>query len=105
MPQNNQLIRVAVAQAAPVGFDQAATLAKIDRLVREAATEGAQLILFPEVFVPGYPRGLSFGTVVGNRSSVGRELWKEYYEHSVPVPGPFTEAIAAICRDSHVYLA
>jgi nitrilase len=105
MPQNNQLVRVAIAQAAPVGFDQAATLAKLERLVREAAAEGSQLVVLPEAFVPGYPRGLAFGTVVGNRSSTGRELWKEYWEHAVPVPGAFTAALAALSRDLGVYLA
>ncbi|MFZ8992883.1 MAG: nitrilase-related carbon-nitrogen hydrolase, partial [Candidatus Puniceispirillaceae bacterium] len=43
------------------------------RLTDEAAAQGAELILFPEVFIPGYPRGLSFGTVVGSRSNEGRE--------------------------------
>ena len=64
--------RVAVVQAAPVLFDLSSTLAKVKDLI--AKCEGAKLILFPEAFVSAYPRGLSFGTVVGSRDEKGREL-------------------------------
>lgn len=105
MSSSSRLVRVAVAQAAPVGFDFSATLAKLERLVCEAAAGGAQLVVFPEAFVPGYPRGLSFGAVVGSRSSAGRDLWKEYWERAVSVPGPFTVAVSTLCRECGVYLA
>ena len=51
--------RVAVVQAAPVLFDREATVEKTCRLIDEAAAEGAQLILFPEAFIPGLPARLS----------------------------------------------
>lgn len=62
----------AVVQAAPVLFDLEKTLSKTDELVAEASAKGAKLILFPEAFISAYPRGLSFGTVVGSRSEAGR---------------------------------
>lgn len=75
--------KVAVVQAAPILFDLGKTLDKTERLVNEAASKGAELILFPEAFISAYPRGLSFGTVVGSRQSHGRELWQRYWESSI----------------------
>lgn len=46
-------------------FDSEGCIQKVRTLTAEAAANGAQLILFPEAFIPAYPRGLSFGTVVG----------------------------------------
>jgi nitrilase len=63
------------------------------------------LILFPEAFIPAYPRGLSFGSVVGNRSPAGRLVWQRYFANAVEVPSPATEALGAAAREASVYLA
>jgi nitrilase len=97
--------KVAVVQAAPVLFDQEATVDKACQLIREAAAQGAQLVLFPEAFIPAYPRGLSFGMVVGSRKPEGRQLWQAYWEQSVEIPGPATDALSAAVREAGVYLA
>ena len=55
-------INVAVVQAAPVLFNRDATIEKTLALTREASQQNVHLILFPEAFVPAYPRGLSFGS-------------------------------------------
>ncbi len=57
MPHPFPIVSVAVVQAAPVLFDRDATIDKACRLIDEAAAGGAQLILFPEAFVPAYPAG------------------------------------------------
>ena len=49
------MARVAVIQQAPVFLDRAATLARAVDALREAAAAGADLVVFPEAFVPGYP--------------------------------------------------
>jgi nitrilase len=105
MDSRSEQVRVAVVQEAPVLFDRPATVEKACRLVEEAAQEGAQLILFPEAFVPAYPRGLSFGTVVGGRSPAGRRLWERYWANAVEVPGPAVELLGAAARQAGVYLA
>ena len=81
-------VKVAVVQAAPILFDRQATVAKACQLIHEAAAGGAQLVLFPEAFIPAYPRGLSFGMVVGSRTPEGRQLWQTYWEQSVEIPIP-----------------
>lgn len=60
--------RAAVVQAAAAGFDLDAGLDKVARLAGQARDGGAELAVFPEAFVPGYPRGITFGTVVGDRT-------------------------------------
>jgi nitrilase len=94
-----------VVQAAPILFDWQATVEKACRLTAEAAAQGAQLILFPEAFVPAYPRGLSFGTVVGSRSTEGRQTWQRYWANAVDVPGPATERLGTAAREANAYLA
>ena len=54
-------MRVAVVQAAPILFNKKATTKKVVNIVREAGRQGAQLIVFPESFIPCYPLGLTFG--------------------------------------------
>ena len=53
--------RIAVVQAEPVLFDKDACIKKAVRLIGECAADGAELIVFPELFVPGYPFGMNFG--------------------------------------------
>ncbi|HEY72946.1 MAG: nitrilase [Anaerolineaceae bacterium 4572_32.2] len=98
-------VKVAVVQAAPILFDREATVVKTCRLTAEAAAQGAQVILFPEAFIPAYPRGLGFGTVVGGRSPAGRLTWQRYWANGVDVPGPATESLGAAARQAGVYLA
>jgi nitrilase len=61
-------------------------------------------VLFPESFIPAYPRGLSFGTVVGSRSPGGRKTWERYWDNAVQVPGPATERLAEAAQDAEIYL-
>ncbi len=105
MTENNQQTKVAVVQAAPVLFDREATIEKACGLIEQAAVQGARLILFPEAFIPAYPRGLAFGTVVGSRSPVGRRTWQRYWENTVEVPGPATRKLGDAAKKANVFLA
>jgi nitrilase len=105
MNENFPQIKVAVIQAAPVLFDREASVEKACHLTHEAAAQGANLVLFPEAFIPAYPRGLTFGTVVGSRSPEGRLAWQTYWANAVDIPSPATEALGAAARQANVYLA
>jgi nitrilase len=96
--------KVAVVQASPAVFDRERTLKKVQVLASEAAGKGARLVLFPEAFVPGYPRGLNFGAVVGSRTEKGREDFRRYWDSSVDVPGPAVDELARTARDNRIYL-
>ena len=102
MPQS--IVRVAVVQAAPVAFDRDCTLTKVRQLTRDAASRSARLVVFPEAFVSAYPRGMTFGAVVGSRSAEGREWYRRYWESSVDVPGDAVDILADIARESATHL-
>jgi nitrilase len=83
-----------VVQAAAVGFDLEAGLDKVGRLAALARAGGAQVVVFPEAFLPGYPKGITFGTVVGDRTAEGREHFQRYFDASVDVPGAAVDRLA-----------
>ena len=100
----SKTFQAAVVQAAPQAFDLGASLARAAELVAEAAGQGAELIVFPEAFLGGYPKGLDFGVRVGMRSPEGRDLFRRYYEGALEVPGPATAELAALARMHRVHL-
>lgn len=93
-------VKVAVIQAAPVLFNREKTLEKCLELIEAASKNSPDLIVFPESFVPAYPRNMIFGTTIGSRSEEGRKLWQEYFNSSMPVPGKETEIIAEAAKRS-----
>jgi len=94
----------AVVQTASVAFDPDATVAKVDVFTKEAAGKGAKLVVFPEAFVGGYPKGLDFGARVGQRSAVGRDAFRVYYDGAIDVPGSHTKRLGEIAASHGVHL-
>lgn len=89
----------AAVQAAPVWLDAAATVEKAVSLIEEAAAHGASLIVFPEVFVPGYPYWN------WTMSPVRGSPWFErLYRCSVDIPGPEVDALRAAAKQHGVVL-
>ncbi len=80
--------RAAVVQAASDPFDPAASARKADRLIGEAAAGGADIAVFPEAFIGGYPKGASFDTPVGRRTDKGRDAYARYFDAAVTLDGP-----------------
>lgn len=101
---SNMKVCAAVVQAAPVVFDREATVAKVRKLTAEAAEKGAQIVVFPEAFVSGYPKGLDFGARVGSRTIEGRKMFRRYFESAVELPSPAAEELGAVARDHAVHL-
>jgi len=97
--------RVAVVQTAAAMLDRDASTRRVCEWIARAAADGARLVLFPEAMIPGYPRGLAFGTVVGDRSPAGRQAFARYADSAVDVPGPVTETIGAAARAAGCFVA
>lgn len=97
-------VDVAVVQASSVPFDTDACVDKATHLIGEAATKGAKVVVFPEAFIGGYPKGLAYGTVVGARDVAGREEFRLYIEAAIEVPGPYTERLGKAAAEHQTYV-
>jgi nitrilase len=97
-------IMVCVVQDSPVFFDKDQTIRKVEKLTAEYSKEGCKLIVFPESFIPGYPRGFSFGTIVGKRTTEGRQLFSEYYDQSVDLESEDLKRLEDLAIKQKVYL-
>lgn len=73
----DHLLNVALAQIAPVWLDKTATMEKVKAAITEASQKGAELIVFGEGLVPGYPWWLS----ITNASAWDNKIQKEIHSH------------------------
>ncbi|RJX79306.1 carbon-nitrogen hydrolase family protein [Pseudomonas sp. LS-2] len=96
------MTRVAVIQASSIPFAPVASVDKACQILHRVAGQGAKLAVFPEAFIGGYPKGQSFGSVVGNRSETGRDLYREYVEGAVTLDGPELAALAECVDELNV---
>jgi nitrilase len=97
-------VKVGLVQDSPVFFDKAKTLDKLEQLTRKYAKQGCGLIVFPESFIPGYPRGFTFGAKIGSRTDEGRSLYAEYRRNSVDLEGEDLKRLVKLARSENVYL-
>ncbi|GHF18959.1 nitrilase [Kordiimonas sediminis] len=94
----------AVVQAGTPLFDKKHTFEKLGDMLSDAAGLGAKLVVMPEAFVGGYPKGLDFGVRLGSRTPEGREDYLRYAENAIMVPGPDTDLIGELVQKAGVYL-
>jgi nitrilase len=104
MNSNAKNVRVAVVQASSIPFDSEACVDKAVQLTADAAARGAKVLVFPEAFIAGYPKGLSYGLVVGARDPVGREEFRLYLDAAIEVPGPQTQRLGEAAAAHGVHL-
>lgn len=97
-------IKVCVVQDSPVFFDKGKTIEKIEAITEKYADEGCKLIVFPESFVPGYPRGFSFGATIGKRTDEGRELYAAYHKNSIDVNSEDLKKLEKLSKSKNTYL-
>ena len=94
----------AVVQTASVAFDPGRTVEKLADFTAQAAAKGAKLVVFPEAFVGGYPKGLDFGARVGSRTPAGRDAFRVYFAGAIDIPGPHIARMAETAATHGVYL-
>lgn len=104
MSNKSTRFRAAVVQAGSVLFDTPRTLEKLADLASSARTAGAELAVFPEAFIGGYPKGLQFGASLGRRTPEGREEFRRYFESAIEVPGPETEFLGTVALGNRLQL-
>lgn len=97
-------VKVCVIQDSPIFFSKEKTIEKVENIVEKYASEGCELIVFPESFIPGYPRGFTFGTNIGSRTRAGRELYSEYYNNSIDVESDDLKRLEKLAKKQNTYL-
>ncbi len=94
---SRDIFRMAAVQAAPVLFDKIASTDKAAALIREAGAQGADIAVFGETWLPGYPFW-----VEGQITDLTWEASAVYLENAIEIPGPETAALCAAARDAGV---
>lgn len=97
-------VKVAIVQDAPVFFDKEKTLQKVETITKQYANEGCNLIVFPESFVPGYPRGFSFGATIGSRTDEGRQHYADYYNNSFDLESNDLTRLETLSKEQNIYI-
>ena len=92
--------KVAAAHAAPVYMNSAATVKKALSIIDEAARNGAELVVFPESFIPGFPVWAALWAPIYNH-----EWFKKMVANSILVDGPEMAEIAAAAKRNGVFVS
>lgn len=100
MSQTNNIVRVAAVQYSPDLDTKTGTVDRVLQAVEQAAGQGAQLVVFPETFIPYYP----YFSIVLPPAMIASEQ-NRLYENAVAVPGPVTDALAAAARQHDIVIA
>jgi nitrilase len=96
--------KAAVVQTAPVGGDTLAAVSRAVEQVAECGRQGAQVAVFPEAYIGGYPKGANFSIFIGARTPEGREEFKAYHDQAISVPGPEIAALGKAAKAAKLYL-
>lgn len=95
------VVKLAAVQAAPVWLDREATVAKACALIEEAGDNGAEVIGFPEGFLPGFPDWYHFYMP---RAPQSLRFARELVKNAIEVPSPATEAVCEAARRANAHV-
>ena len=93
----------AVVQMASMPDDPLGTAELASARLREAAAQGAKLVVFPEALIGGYPKGASFGAPIGMRKPEGRAAFARYHAAAIDLDGPEVAVLSAACAETGVF--
>ena len=85
---NSSSLKIGAAQVGTCLFDAAATFAKFEDYLAKAKAAALDMVVFPEAFIGGYPKGIDFGVTVGARSAEGREQFRQYAQDAIKRGSP-----------------
>ncbi len=103
MNHNRSVFKIAAAQATPVFLNREATVEKACELIGQAGKEGAKLVLFPEVFITGYPDWV--WVVRNSEGAVLNELYAALLENAVSIPGESTKRLCRAAKEAGIAVA
>jgi nitrilase len=99
---NETRLKVGIAQIAPVWLDRDATMTRVIEWIREAASQGCELVVFGEALVPGYPFWVERTDGARFESALQKELYRHYVEQSVCIEAGDLDPIVAVARENAI---
>jgi len=103
MSLENKIVRVAAAQATPAFLDRSKTVEKACELIGEAAKNHAQLVVFPEAFIPGYPDWIWL--IPNSKSKQLNDLYVELIHNAISITDEATEKICKAAKRAKIHVA
>ena len=105
MSEDRRQVRVAIAQSSPHYLDLEATLDKTEQLCTEAAAGGAQLVVFGETWITGYPTWLDHcsDAALWNHLPT-RQVYAALRQASIVIPGPETERLGRLASEAKIVI-
>jgi len=97
-------VKVACVQAEPAILDREATLDRLEQLAAEAAGNGAELVVFPETFIPVYPSSRWAKAFVGWEDDGAKRVFAQIAQNSIAVGSPAERRIGAAAQELGVWL-
>ena len=98
-------IKAGVVQATPALFNIEKTVDIIISWIEIAAAEKCELLLFPESFIPCYPRGFDFDAIIGRRTDKSRDRWLDYWENSIEASSDHVKKIGEAIKKAGMFVA
>ncbi len=95
-------VTLAVAQIAPVFLDKKKTVQKACKAIKEAGEKGAELIVFPEAFISGYPDWVWL--IPNSKGADLNELYVKLVENSVSVPDDATRKLCEAAKKAKIHV-
>ena len=99
---NSNLLKVALAQIAPVWLNKKLTIQKIENSIKEAAKEKAELIVFGEALLPGYPFWIALTNGAAWNSSVQKEMHSHYVQNSITLEKDELDSICQLAKEHNI---
>ena len=103
--RSKKRIKVGVVQATPALFDIEKTVEIIISWIVRGGKENCELLLFPESFIPCYPRGLNFDAAIGRRTDKSRNQWFDYWNNSIETSSKYIKDISAAIKKANLFVA
>ncbi|MGJ8736085.1 carbon-nitrogen hydrolase family protein [Zobellia laminariae] len=96
------ILKVAMAQISPVWLDKVATLKKIEATIQEATKEKAELVVFGEALLPGYPFWLALTDGADWDTKVNKELHAHYARNAIQIELGELDSICTLAKENKI---
>ena len=98
----NESLRIALAQMAPIWLDKKSTLDKIKAYILEASNQDAELVVFGEALLPGYPFWLSNTEGASFNDQRQKEIHAHYIRNAINIPAGDLKGICHLCKEKSI---